>query len=41
MTIVNDVKRKVLFKDLSVGDTFLKEDRSFLYIIKCGCVYSD
>ena len=32
MEVVNSVKRKMKFQDLSVGDTFLKEDRRFLYI---------
>lgn len=32
MTIVNEVKRIVPFQHLRIGDTFVKEDRRFLYM---------
>jgi hypothetical protein len=32
MTVNDDVRRVVPFGHLSVGDTFLKEDRRFLYM---------
>ena len=41
MKIVNDVKRIVLFKHLSVGDTFLKEDRRFLYMKTMSMILGD
>ena len=32
MTVINDVKRKMPFKDLSVGDTFKKEYKNYLFM---------
>lgn len=41
MKIVNDVKRKMPFNHLSVGDTFMKEDRRFLYMKTMPMILGD
>jgi hypothetical protein len=41
MTVINDVRRIVPFEDLSVGDTFVKEDRRFLYMKTIPMVLCD
>lgn len=32
MNVINEVKRKIPFKHLSVGNTFIVEDKHYLYM---------
>lgn len=41
MTVINEVKRKMPFSHLHIGDTFMKRDRRFLYMKTMPMILGD
>ena len=41
MTVINEVKRKVPFAHLHIGDTFIKNDRRFLFMKTVPMILGD